>query len=272
MEQKENLEKDVDVSDLSSFTVLPPRREAKTEPEEEPISKASKNFSLSLVILSLRLAIVFIVLCFIYGRQNDGYSSDKGYGILPILLSSLCAIVFVASLYFLFAGKRNKNGFYKKLSVSFLYISGLLLNASYCFSIIRKDVIDKINRSGNNLFSQLYLVALILALVFGIGGIAVEFALKDGRKKSRIHSILFFLLSFLIFGFGSILRNPISYSPSGIALSVIGSFFLALGFILRQIRTKRNRTSLVLFVLILGRSVLLASFLSYGLLTPSALY
>ena len=78
MEEKETIEKDVDLlDDITKFTVLPPKRERNKE-EEEPVSKGSRILSLVYVSIGAALALAYLVLAFVFGRRYDGFNSEKG--------------------------------------------------------------------------------------------------------------------------------------------------------------------------------------------------
>ena len=69
MEEKETIEKDVDLlDDITKFTVLPPKRERNKE-EEEPVSKGSRILSLVYVSIGAALALAYLVLAFVFGRR-----------------------------------------------------------------------------------------------------------------------------------------------------------------------------------------------------------
>ena len=64
MEEKETIEKDVDLlDDITKF--LPPKRERNKE-EEEPVSKGSRILSLVYVSIGAALALTYLVLAFVF--------------------------------------------------------------------------------------------------------------------------------------------------------------------------------------------------------------
>ena len=272
MEEKETIEKDVDLlDDITKFTVLPPKRERNKE-EEEPVSKGSRILSLVYVSIGAALALTYLVLAFVFGRRYDGFNSEKGYGILPILFSSLAGLFAAGSFVLFYLKKKNKKSLFSSLALSSSLLALLSLYFSYSFSVLRKDVIDKRNRAGNNFFGYTYLVILCFAVVFAVSGIISEFLRKPSAKKKIVESVIFVLFAFLLYPTGAILANPISYSASGITLSVFGSCFLASGFIVLKAKGRKDNTNLVIFLLTIGWVLSLTSFLHFGLLTPSPLY
>ena len=141
MEEKETIEKDVDLlDDITKFTVLPPKRERNKE-EEEPVSKGSRILSLVYVSIGAALALAYLVLAFVFGRRYDGFNSEKGYGILPILFSSLAGLFAAGSFVLFYLKKKNKKSLFSSLALSSslsallsLYFSySLLCCCLYCF-------------------------------------------------------------------------------------------------------------------------------------------
>ena len=109
MEEKETPEKDVDLlDDITKFTILPPKRERNKE-EEEPVSKGSRILSLVYVGIGAALSITYLILAFVFGRRYDGFNSEKGYGILPILFSSLAGLLTAASFVLFYLKKKSKS-------------------------------------------------------------------------------------------------------------------------------------------------------------------
>lgn len=272
MEEKEPIEKDVELlDDISKFTILPPKRSERKE-EELPVSKVSKIFSFVYVGIGAAAAISYIVLVFYFGRTSKGYSSDKGYGILPILFSSLAALAAEASIVFLTRKRRKKKPLFSSLSITSSFVSALFIYLAYCFSIIRKDVVDKRNIAGGNLFPYTDLVILAFAVIFAVAGITIEYVRKDEKKKKLIQCIFFICLSYLLFTAGAILNNSISFSSSGIALSVIGSTFFAASSIIYAVKKEKNLDNFIFFLVICGWAFILSSFLYFGLVTTPAIY
>ena len=123
-------EKDVDLlDDITKFTILPPKRERNKE-EEEPVSKGSRILSLVYVGIGAALSITYLILAFVFGRRYDGFNSEKGYGILPILFSSLAGLLTAASFVLFYLKKKSKKSLFSSLAISFFLF--LLYHSQRC--------------------------------------------------------------------------------------------------------------------------------------------
>ena len=271
MSEKQN-EKDVDISEMVSFSSYAPKRQENAEEKETAAERKEKKVSFIIfTALSFSLSLAYILTTFILGRRNDGYSSANGYGVLPLLFASLTSVFAALSVFFLFYHRWTKKELFSSLSIISSYLSFGALYTAYSFSIIRKAVIEKINISGSNFFEEMYLVFLIIAWVLVLLAIFSSFILM-GKKKNIVCLVLVLALSSLIYGAGAVLVNPISFFPSGIALSVIGSLLVAIGRIGRLFTKKGKGVHLFSVSILLGYAGLLSALLYYGLLLPSPLY
>ncbi len=260
---------------IGDMSFLP--KEAKDENLGRSFLKLSKNEKLfRLIFLSALGAsfIAYLVCLFYFGSQGYYFlTSVKGsYGPLGLIVTAIFTVVFFLAIAFghfydcKWADDEEKREKLKPYSAVLLYVSFLLLYATFMTTVLRSFVFQKNFSSYGWFLRNLGWITYALIAIVGILGIVLNF-LKP--KKAKIYNYCVLALAgWIVIFFTALLQKSYSMSSRyGIMLFIFGAIFMDLSLIPLLLQ-KKNHGMRSAFYVILSIGVIfdLLSIVIYGLI------